>query len=66
MHLMVCLHCEQEFLPEDLNLCVNCGDGFCDHCPPLCVCPVDIAELESVACRGSETCWVTGGQCVGC
>lgn len=35
----VCVSCKTlKDYDNDLNLCMNCGTGFCAKCPPSCIC----------------------------
>lgn len=35
---MTCCRCHADKPSEELNLCVECGEGFCDKCVPACKC----------------------------
>ena len=35
---MTCCRCGKETTANKLNLCIHCGEGFCDHCAPACKC----------------------------
>jgi hypothetical protein len=42
----VCFVCKQVFDFNDLNLCMTCGEGFCDGCARvLAGCDCLVAEL---------------------
>jgi hypothetical protein len=34
----VCCTCSATMGSDDLNLCMECGEGFCDSCRPKCSC----------------------------
>jgi len=37
--LQQCVSCKAwKDYDNELNLCMNCGTGFCATCPPKCIC----------------------------
>lgn len=36
-----CFVCKQVFPALEMNVCTQCGEGFCGICPPFCQCVVN-------------------------